>query len=67
MQWKLISEFALQDEDSDKEILKIETSEVNDDDEDDFMNDVLLGLQAIREQRTKVILEANKMKWSSLS
>lgn len=47
--------------------MKIETSEVDDDDEDDFVNDVLLGLQAIREQRTKVILEANKMKWSSLS
>lgn len=53
IQWKSISEFALWDEDSDKEIVEIETCEVEDDDdeedEDDLVNGVIMGPQAIKE------------------
>lgn len=52
-------EFCLRDKYSNKDIMDIDTSKVGDD-EDDFMNDVILGLQAMREQYTKVLSEVEK-------
>ena len=44
--------------------MEVDTSEDDDDDDDDIVDDVILGLQAIREPPTKVLSEAEKMKWS---
>lgn len=57
-----------QNESTDEEILEKETIKYLevDDDEKDLVEDVLLGLQAIKEPPTKVHSEAEKMKWSSV-
>lgn len=65
MQWKPISDYVLQDESIDEEIMEVETLEVDDD--EDLVEDVILGLQAIREPPTKVLSEEESMKWSPVS
>lgn len=65
MQWKPISDYVLQDESIDEEIMEVETLEVDDD--EDLVEDVILGLQAIREPPTKVLSKVAKMKWSIVS
>ena len=37
------------------------------DDEDDVVKNGILGLQAIEEPPVKILLEVEKMKWSSVS
>lgn len=62
---KPILDYALRDESTDEEILEVEIAEVDDD--EDFVEDVILGLQAIREPHVKFLSEVEKMKWSSVS
>lgn len=66
VQWRSISEFAFQDEGFDKEIMEVNTFEVEYD-VDDLVDDVVLGLQAIIEPPTKVLSEVENMKWSLVS
>lgn len=65
VQWKPISDYTLRDEPTDEEILEVETPKVDDD--EDLVEDVILGLQAIRERPTKVLSKVAKMKWSIVS
>lgn len=62
-EWKSISEFALWYEVSDNEIVEIETSKAeDDDDEDDLVNDVILGLQEIKEQSSQKSFQKKRRK-----
>lgn len=61
-----MSEFTFQDEGFDKEIMEVNTFEVEYD-VDDLVDDVVFGLPAIREPPTKVLSKAEKMKWTSVS
>lgn len=59
VQWKSNSDYALRDKSTDEEIIEVETLEV-DDDEEDLVEDVILGLRAIGEPPTKVLSKAKK-------
>ena len=61
MQRRSISEFYLQDEDSNKEGVEVNTYEAEDD-EDGVIKDVILGLQAIKEPPSKILSEVENMK-----
>lgn len=65
VQWKPISDYALRDKSTGEGIMEVKTLEVNDD--EDLVEDMIIGLQAIKEPPTKVILEAEKTKWYSVS
>lgn len=65
IQWKPISEFVLRDEWTDEQILDVETlkpHESCDEEDEKLTENAILGLQAIREQPVKVLLDADKLK-----
>lgn len=59
--WKPILEFILQDESDDDGILEVESLEplnlCDDEEEEDLAENIVLGLQALREQHVKVLLD----------
>lgn len=59
---KLISDYALRDKSTDEEIVEVETLEEEDVDQEDLVEDVILGIQDIKESHTKFLLEKEKMK-----
>ena len=67
IQWKPISDFVLQDESTDEEILKVEALELSDEEDEGLAENVILGLQAHTEQPLHVLFEAERMKWFSVS
>lgn len=70
MQWKHVLEFMLQDESSDDEILEVKSLEplkLIDEEDEDLVENVILGLQAIREQPMKVLSDVEKLKWYSVT
>lgn len=63
------SYYVLRDESTGEEVVEtegMETKEVEYDNED-LVENVILGLQAIRVQLVKVLSESKKIKWSSVS
>lgn len=69
IQWKPVLEYELRDETTNEEVVEVEAFEEEDEfDENDLVRNVILGLQAIKEQPsiTKVLLEEEKKKWSSI-
>ena len=70
VQWKPILDYALRDETIDEEIISVEAFEEEDDfDENDPVNNAIIGLQAIREQYiiSKILSEEDTTKWSLVS
>lgn len=62
--------FVLRDESSNEEMLEVESLEpldLGDEEDEDLDENVVLGLQAIRELPMKVLLDADKVKWSSVT
>lgn len=68
VQWKLISHFELQYETNDEEIIEVEDHEDNDE-LDDLLKNLIVGLQAVMEQPSiiKLLSKEENKKWSSFS
>lgn len=62
-----VSDMVVRDESTDDEFLEVEPLEKDDEEDEDLVENVILGLQAIRVQLVKVLSESKKIKWSSVS
>lgn len=67
IQWKSFSDFTLHDESSHWAVEILEPIEKDDEEEEDLIENAVLGLQAIMEQSVKPIYEVEKNKCSSVS
>lgn len=71
IQWKPVSEFTLRDDSSEEDLIKVEScghrKSGEEEEEENLIEDVVLGLQAIREKPVKVLLDAERLKWLSVT
>lgn len=70
IQWKPVSEFVLRDELSNEEIFEVETLEpleLEDEEEEYLAENVISGLQAIMQQHVRIVSDAEKLKWFSVT